>query len=219
MDFVREHWILSIILTVVLGAIGSGLREVAFRPFLKKAGYFLYSFFSFRKQRALDNVCRQAAKGHHELPSLFVLLFVIAALIAALLTTQATLYSVLYIESVDKEAISACEKIAETAEKRACVTQVLREYMHPYLPWMTLFSVFAISFLIFRVISMSLTNAIITHFEQCMRICAPTMSSDKSRQFEQAFALMDTKEAHKKIIDELNALATANGLKLPRASS
>lgn len=52
----------------------------------------LFVILTFGAKRASDSIYREAAKGHHEVESLFILLFVISEILVVLTGTQAIVY-------------------------------------------------------------------------------------------------------------------------------
>ena len=122
-EYLAEHWILSIVVTILLGAIGSGLWDAALKPITLKLGSQLYTVITFGARRSRDKIYKRAAMGHHELPSLYILLIVMVLGISALTATQMRLYVQLYApEILTIRLVAECPKEDATKFKECILT-------------------------------------------------------------------------------------------------
>ena len=220
--FLSEHWILSIILTIILGAIGSGLWDTAFKPIINKIANAIFTILSFGAKRARDKVYKEAARGHHELPSLFILLFIFISLPSFMLSLEISLYAKLYKlepEVTISTVINNCKE-KEGDEKAECITNEGNKYLKDKfglkLHLLTLISILITVIIIYRFISINRTNIAITYYGQCLKICRPLMDDSCFYDLEQKFSLIETKEDYFDIINRLTAIAENNSIKLPK---
>ncbi|MDG1097350.1 MAG: hypothetical protein P8N23_07065 [Methylophilaceae bacterium] len=61
-ELLKENWIFSVLSALVIGALGSGLWYVAFKPVFKKIGEFLFFVLTLGVSIAKDSIYKEAAK-------------------------------------------------------------------------------------------------------------------------------------------------------------
>jgi len=225
-DFLLEHWFLSALLgilgTILLGALGSALWDVALRPASRKLGTLLFTLLTLGAKRARDGIYREAARGHHELPALFILAFVIIAIATAGIIISALGVDLLTGGSVAtyrQELVSTCISEIGTSEPiyiRTCLQDKRMEQFGTYIPFLILILIFSTIRLLYQFMRINAINLTITYFEQCIRVLGPFLPTKDRRQLEQAFALMESKEAFEELVKELKRVAEANGVRLPK---
>lgn len=220
--FFAEHWILSIILTILLGAIGSGLWDTAFKPIINKITNAIFTMFSFGAKRARDKIYKEAARGHHELPSLVILLFIFATLPCVILSLEFSLYAKIYKfepELSIKMVINDCKE-KEGSEKIECFKEVgdkfIRDKLGYKLHLLTLLSILVTVNMLFSFISINRTNLAITYYQQCLKICRPLIDDSTFFDLEQKYSLIETKEGYFEIISRLNVISEKNSINLPK---
>lgn len=213
-EYLAEHWVLSIVVTILLGAVGSGLWEAALKPLTRKIGGVIFMVITFGAKRARDGVYRQAAMGHHELPSLYILLIVLCIGIASLVATQLRLYVVVYAPEVAEQLLSNCEE--DRLDKQAeCVREAVKKNVMPTLQIASLVAIFAAVVIFYRFVTINRTNLVTTYYEQCLKAVRPLLSESEALIIEQQYALMTTKEDYLAILDKLEVTAAANKMTLP----
>lgn len=213
-DIIKDHWFVSILVTIFLGALGSGLWEAVIKPALHKLSKVIFTLLTFGAKRASDRIYKEAARGHHELPSLYVLLFIIAGTTGLLVAVETQAYLVL--EARDETAIpEECKKIEGSAEKRACIRAYYAKRYSTVLPYLMLVSIFISVILLYRFIAINRANLIITYFNQCRAIAARYMSHEELLELDHDYALMENKEAYTALIERLNQITTKHDIKLP----
>ncbi len=232
MEFIKEHWVLSIMFTIILGAIGSGLWETVFKPISLKTFKIIYGIITFGTKRASNQIYKEAARGHHEVASLNVLLFVIVFAIGFLIIIHTTVYfTVSAIDTKDNTVVNKCldketsilindckqkelKKLISKLEKKQ--NQLRSEFFTSW-PYIILISIFASVMLLYRFSLLNLSNLTITYFKHCVKVCAPFISNKERLIFEQKFALVKDKASFEVLSEELKVIAKENNIDLPKS--
>ncbi|EKP0294988.1 hypothetical protein [Aeromonas veronii] len=214
-EYLAEHWVISVILTIVLGAIGSGLWEAAFKPIMRKVGGYLFTLLTFGAKRARNYIYKNAAMGHHEVPSLHILLIIFLFTIVSITFA----YSIPYITAYAPETINTelIECNTETAPPNNCFKENLQNKIESFLIPVILSSIFSFVFLLYTFMTINQTNLVITYYEQCCKVIRPYISDKDFYLIEQKYALMRTKENYVDIITELKSIAERNSIQLPES--
>ena len=216
-EYLAEHWILSIVVTILLGAIGSGLWDAALKPITLKLGSQLYTVITFGARRSRDKIYKRAAMGHHELPSLYILLIVMVLGISALTATQMRLYVQLYApEILTIRLVAECPKEDATKFKE-CIREQAKEKLAPVVQILSLIAIFMTVVIFYRFIAINRMNLVTTYYEQCVRAVRPFLDEKTFKMLEQQYALMRTKEHYDAIISQLAAVANDNNSSLPES--
>lgn len=187
-EYLAEHWILSIVATIVLGAIGSGLYEIALKPISRKIASLLFTIITFNAKRSRDNIYKEAAKGHHEISNLIILLIIIATISILIITVEVGHY---------------------------VSTSQIKEIILPFGQSKTLLGVFLFVVINYSFISINKTNLVITYYNQCMKSAKPFLDSQNFLLIEQRYSLMKTKEEYDAIISQLADVMHKNSASLP----
>lgn len=216
-EYISEHWVVSIILTIFLGALGSGLWESVFKPITHKVSKAIFTLLSFGAKRASDNVYKEAARGHHELPSLLILIFVFIAMLSSMVGFQIFAYQKIFGEDQRMNTIIEKCSARPDEERSECIKELTIQEVKPQLYKTSLATVFMIIIFLYRFIGINRANLIITYYRQCLNICRPFIENDKYHQFEQKFSMMISKEEYKNIIDALQEISEKNSIELPES--
>lgn len=213
-EYLSEHWIASIIITIFLGAIGSGLWDAALKPASRKFGSVIFTIITFGAKQARDNTYKRAAMGHHELPSLYILLCVLTCGIAFMVLVQLRIYVAVYAPEIMPPSI-----ILQNPQKLDLNIKdhllKINERALRALKFMSLAGIFAMVILIYRFAAINRMNLITTYFEQSLMAVRPFIDDSKVHLVRQQYALMTSKEQYDAIICELSAVAKNNGASLP----
>jgi len=216
-EYLAEHWVLSIVVAILLGAVGSGLWDAALKPVSRKIGSRLFTIITFGAKRARDRIYKRAAMGHHELPSLYILLTVVAVMVAALTASQLLLYVKLYApEILSVQVAKECPQ-EEESKLRECVRERAREKLGPVAQILNLIAIFVTVIIFYRFAAINRMNLVTTYYEQCVRAVRPFLDEKTFQLIEQQYALMSTKEHYDAIIEHLTQIARANEASLPES--
>lgn len=216
-EYFAEHWILSIVVTIVLGAVGSGLWEAALKPLMRKTSSLLFTLLTFGARRARDGVYKDAAMGHHELPSLYILLIVLLLSITTIMASQVRFYVAVYAPQVSDLLLEKCQQEKEQTKQKECIREVIKQNFMPVMQVTSLFAIFMSVFIFYRFMMINRINLVITNYEQCLKAVRPFLAESESMLIEQRYALMTTKEDYLAIICDLEAVAKNNNTVLPAA--
>lgn len=218
-DLIREHWFLSILGTLVVGALGSGLWEVAFRPFFRKLGEVLFFVLTLGMKKASDSVYKDAAKGYREQGGMFISQHFVALASAVIIATTFVMYKQTSYISIPEQAYLECEGLETPCEKKQCVKEIIKEKLTWLIPILIIASTLLVIILLYSYLWMSRVNHVITDFKQYLSICKPFITNDQIILLEQSFALLNNKDDFKLLTKELSNIAEANHLKLPRLNN
>lgn len=219
-ELLAEHWIISIVFTIFLGALGSALWEAALKPICKKFGSFTFKLLSFNAQKAKDKVYKNAAMGHHELPSLIVFMFTIFLISFILIApVPIALNKVNQVE----EALKLAEVLNLTVDEAQSAQDILKirmdkivdEHVVEKAYILILLTIFISINLFYKFLSVNKSNLVVTYFSQAIKCIRPKISEEELQVYEQKFAMMTTKAEFDSLISELKHVATENNISLP----
>ena len=214
LETIREHWLASVLVAVWLGALGSGLWEVAVKPVLRKLSTILFALLSLGASRARDNVYRQAAMDHHELPSLYILLTILTFLCGTMVAVETEFYAA--VAGVGISIPKTCQR-QDGGVDRDCVRQHFTRRVSAIVPYVVLVTIVTSVILSYRFLAINRTSLAITYFHQCRRACASLMTHAEMQEIEQRFALLENKAGYTALIAQFNEVATRNGIPLPKS--
>jgi hypothetical protein len=218
-NFLAEHWVASIFVTILLGAVGSGLWDAILRPVLFKIGKALFTILSFGRKRASDKVYKEASLGHHERSSILVLMFIFAFPLGVVAGGELEwLTNGFATKSISKQTI-ASEQCSgkQGTEKEDCIIASFKERFGAKFHLLSLLLLFISIIIGYEIFAISAANRVVTNFEQCLKICRPFMSAEEVIKLESHFALMKSKEDYGKIIKTLSEVANKNAIDLPKS--
>ena len=216
-ELIKEHWVISVIGTIFLGALGSGLWDAALKPVFQFLGKYIFSILTFGAKRASDNIYIEAARGHHETPSLKLYIIITMFLVSTLIGLEAILVKKVYIDDSSKVEVSECEKIENESDIKDCIKKEIRKKLSNELPYLILLSIFIIVIIFYASMEASRTNRIITYFYQCLKICLPYLSEEDALLLEQKFSLMKEKNDFNEIIEKFKEVTNEKNISLPKS--
>ena len=101
--------------------------------------------------------------------------------------------------------------------KKEQIKYFLQEDIGEYIMIVVLIFIFLSMMIVYRFLEINKINLVVTYFQQCLRILGPHLTVGDRLRLEQAFALLENKEAFEDLIKELNEIAEASGTQLPKA--
>src|ERR1039457_337139 len=217
-EYLTEHWILSIVVTIVLGGIGSGLWDAALKPISKRLGGVLYTLITFGAKRARDNIYKEASKGHHELPSLLLLIIILTVGASTMIVFYGAIYQMLFAPESNRIVrinVEQCSKLPEPNQQYECVKSIMKEDLTPTFQLSMLAGVFLIFLIFYQLIKINRVNLVTTNYQQCLKAVRPFLDERDAFLIEQRYAIMTTKSEYDAIIEQMAAVAKSNSTSLP----
>lgn len=220
-ELLKENWIFSVLSALVIGALGSGLWDVVFKPMFKKLGEVLFFVLTLGISRAKDSIYKEAAKGIKEQGGMYVarnLTGIMSGfLIASCLVFVQAPERIMEIKNIS----TACESKSETGEIYSCIDKIrdkkldkLEDILVFYVPA----AVFLAVVLMYSSLWMGAVHRVVTDYNQYISICRPWISEDEFFRINSNYALMSKKSDFEGILNKLNEIARSNNVELPRYS-
>ncbi len=207
--------VLSVVGTILLGAIGSGLWNIAIDPFFSLIGRNIIYFGSFGFNIVRNLFYMDIAKGHHDQSSLLILatmLFVGSFLLGNNFPFKKRTEKQIneYRNKIISKELGKNIKLDDIE-----YLEVLERFTLKFKFKVYLFYIFFFSMFVFKFITNSYTNKTITDFNQSFLICKPYMETGEENTIMSKFYQIQSKEDLEVIIKRLNEIAEENNLKLP----
>jgi hypothetical protein len=181
-EYFGQHWIISLVATIALGAIGSGLWDVAVKPYSARIGNAVFSAITLGAKSARDRIYKDAALGHHEMPSLYIL----AALVAIPVALVVSSLSFAFVTPVvlQEEAVLEVCKGKSEAEKKECVREKIKSVLPTIqmLSFVILFLSVPIFYLFHKV---NRANLLTTYYHQSLKAIRPYIDESRLHLIEQ----------------------------------
>jgi ABC-type amino acid transport system permease subunit len=189
----RKPW-LWIILTIVLGAIGSGLWDSVIKPsttFLMDTGITIGTLGVKSFQ---EDIYKEIAKGHHERLSLSILNIIIGVMIGLILG----------VFTIKHSRRKKKDEPEDAAKKRT------RSFI------IVLYLIFSSVFLLVHNVRSIYINRSITYYNQLFVISSPYISEQDRLSVASRFGQIQNSQDYDRIIAELAAIITGHGQTLPK---
>ena len=126
-ELLKENWIFSVLNALVIGALGSGLWYVAFKPVFKKIGEFLFFVLTLGVSIAKDSIYKEAAKGSKEQGGMYIARhlsgIISGVLIASCIALVQAPERVLEIRNIS----TTCESRSESNEMSSCIDDMRKK--------------------------------------------------------------------------------------------
>lgn len=210
-----KTWILYIVLTVILGAIGSGFWESVFRPIFSKLGRVSLRILTLGLSSALNSIYGDIAKRQVHRPILF-LTFLITISAAGFLGMTGSYY---HAKSLGGEEQTRAEAESTFNEGGISGLDSRRKELEEKLSLLLfLFSIYFFVFTLYAYLRNSYVVSAIGYFDQCSAICLPYMTDDARKHLTSKFAQIKTKADFQEVIGHLHEVAEKNNLRLPSFS-
>lgn len=178
-------------LTLILGALGSGLWEIAVKPIFSLLMTLALNVVTLGLESLRNDMYADVARGFHEAPSLMLLGITITGSVGFL---AGYLFGGWYFPKT----------------KGGNGSGLLFS-----LKLIILFGVILIFFILFR---STYINRAITHYEQMTAIVAPYITEHEKIDIKSKFAQIKTKDDYVRIINRLTQVAQENKLYVPTFS-
>lgn len=200
MDFralLTNKTIRFVVVTIFLGAIGSGLWEWMLKPFLMGASDFGLNVATLGMRTFKDSLYKEIARGLHEESSLRVYTAVFALLPC-------------FILGVLTGALHARKKAAAGLETTR-YDRVMEKLSRPMLVLL----VFVLVFSVVQANQHAYVNRAVTHFHQLLSIAGPHLSEEDRTQYKSRFAQISSSDDYATLTAALEDLCRAKSLNTP----
>jgi hypothetical protein len=210
-------WVLYILLTVALGALGSGFWETVFKPSFVRIGRFLLKVVTLGMSSARDALYKDMAVRPTYKPAVFLVALVSFAFMLFLGTVTGYYYrdyfkapeyvDIAHYESKIKDM--SLEELQKEKERLGIQQHGLKKKLG-----LILFTVSLIGFVVTTLVHVRYRylSTAIAHFDQLMAICAPYLSTEEEKTLRSAFAQMTCRNDYVTIIEKLKDHAIKHGV-------
>jgi hypothetical protein len=189
----RSKWILGILATILLGALGSGLWSVVFEPTLGWCGKAFLTLVTLGVSAARDSVYARAARGYVEFPSVILMEFMVLLFAASALT-----WVLLNLPWASKP---------QPAEKAHRAARLLR--------WQLLFICLGSAIVVVQCEMVGYAMKVHSYFRQSLTICRPFIPQHDENVLSSRYARMKTRNDFVLLYGELQNIAQTNNVELP----
>lgn len=194
---IEKSHIKWVIVTIVLGAVGSGAWEYILKPIALHATSFTLEVATLGVQSFKDNVYGEIAQGHHEAASLSHFLFILG-LFPGMLTG-----ALLGIRSIKFKSLEGPMTVDGSKK----------------LFWiMALVTIFITTFAFVYASRVGYINRAITHFNQLLAIASPYLSPEDRIKAASQFAQIKKRDDYVAITADLTKKCTDNKVTPPSFS-
>ncbi|WP_284336584.1 hypothetical protein [Comamonas sp. NoAH] len=180
-----------VVVSLILGALGSGLWELAIRPIFAFLGTAALDVVTLGLESARNSLYEEVAHGQYERATLS-LISAGVGLMAGATTTVLFRRNLLHVVR------------GPAGEQRR---------QRPFV--VTLLLVFTTTMMLLLVYRVAYVNRAANYFERLSHIVAPLQTDLQRVQVRSQFAQVTTREEFVKVIDGMRSLARANNLKVP----
>lgn len=218
-------WVLYILLTVALGALGTGFWETLFKPSVVSTGRFLLKVVTLGMSSARDDLYKDMATRPTYKPALFLVALVSLAFLSFLSLAASRYYhyyvgSSKYVQMADYQSKinnMSIEELQKEKERLGIEMHSINKQI-----WLILFTMSLFGFVITTLVHVrcKYLSIAIAYFDQLMAICAPYLSTEEEKTFRSAFAQMICRNDYVTMIEKLKDHAMKHGVdRLPAFKS
>ena len=187
-------------ITVVLGAVGSGVWEWLLKPALAGVGDVVLNIATLGVASFKDSLYKQIALGFHEAPSLRLLSASIGFLTGAMLGLVFLYY---WLRFVNKTSLpDASVQRAANWVIRACSICVLFMFVFGGV----------------QITQLAYINRAIGHFNQLHSIAAPYLTEEQRLNFRSRFSQVASRDDYVGIVNGLSEVCRGKNLRIPEFS-
>lgn len=189
-----------VLVTVVLGAVGSGLWEWILKPFVMGLSEFGLNVATLGVHSFKNSLYKQVALGLHEVPSLRLYAAVFGSL-------------PLFVLGIITGVIAAIRK-----RKAGVEITTLDKSMGLMAKLLLILFILLAVFSVIQANQLSYINRAVTYFNQLLAIGSPFISEQDRLTYRSQFAQISSGEDYEKLTSTLKALCKEKGQKTPAFS-
>jgi len=217
----RNAWrrIAGLLGVVLIGALGSGLWDVIFKPGGQWVVRTLLTAVTLGSSVVKDAVYAEAAKGPHEAASLYLVSILTGALTWPLMFLAYRLVS-FRLNAARRSETRLIESLISSGEedRLASVRHRLEVRSQRLTRLLYLLIVMLLVFIgVLGVMSLKVqqANSAYTHFAQSLSICAPYITEEQSRVFQSRYSRIQGRADYLSVLSDLQSVALQNHISLP----
>lgn len=209
------------VLTVVLGAIGSGVWENVFSPATSWIGRAMLTLITLGVESARDGIYQEVAQGHSERFSVLTYTFITAVVL--LIPMGALSYDV-GVRSAERSKRMRKFEQFEASGDRAGMEETLAEVRKSLgtarrqLRLMLWLGVALGIFVAAKTMTLAYANTAITHFNQSLAIAGPFVSPVEERMIRSDFARISSRDDYVRLMKRIDNKVSEQGVRLPEFS-
>ncbi len=220
-----KKWLIGTIGTIAIGAVGSGIWDLALKPIVQRTGQLILTVATLGSATVKDEIYREAAKGLHEAASQESLI-----LITWLFMISAVILWVIFLLRLKEDPFDTEEpKTFRTAEEAEAETIRLKAEIASMraasVGLRKRTRIVALCLLVelllvgggqsISALKITEANRAYTFFAQSMVICGPYIDDQKGRILKSRFALIQGRAGYIDVTNSLRKIAQLNHLQLP----
>jgi hypothetical protein len=204
--FIKKYykWLGGILLTLVLGALGSPVWEFILKPLLTFTAKPLLYISTLGIMTYKNGIYVQIAQSFHEDISMRTYMLIVSALSGLILGYLLAVFS------FDKNIGSD-----QRSPKLSMISKVFKNRLGRYL--ILLYAIFVVSFMTIDLAKENYINSAITYYYQSLKIVSPFISNSQEEELTSQFSSIKNKEDFVIVTNELKQLANKNKLMLPKS--
>lgn len=192
-----------VLITIVLGAVGSGVWEWLLKPFAMGASEVGLSIATLGVKAFKDSLYQEIALGLREESSLRLYFLFFGFAPAAAIALVSGFF-----------AGAKAARVEPTSGKQSGLDRFLLSLFKPSL----FLSFLMAAFFIIQANQLAYTNRAITHFNQLLAIAGPALSEKDQLTLKSNFAQIASGEDYERLVTQLESICKEKGFKVPTFS-
>jgi ABC-type Fe3+ transport system permease subunit len=198
---------LGVIVTILLGFIGSGLWEVVGRSILNFCSFIVIKIITLGQTTLLDYIYKDMGKGlseHYSINAYYFPLLLFTIVVICVLDILRRKIKKYLSKSQKEQKITPVDKEKRLSKLNKLVFYLILLYIF----------LFIVSFSDYFVVNYK--DRTRTHFKQCVTICAPYITEKENNLLLSEFALIKSKADYINLNNKIKDIAQQYGLDLPK---
>lgn len=213
--FSTKNKILAILGSLIVGAFGSGLWDIAVKPSGLIVGRLILTLVSLGSHHVKDSIYVEAARGPHEAAGVVVLVVITAfLLVLPLLMIAWTLRLRIQFAKISAPQNDSMDLSQSAFDRKIARTRKL--FIAQYIILGILLIQTGAGFI--GNLKVLQANSALAYFAQSMTICRPYMDDHQYEMLESRFARIQGRNDYLVITSELQKFADSKQLELPKYS-
>ena len=219
----------TVIITIFLGAIGSGVWQYVLDPMFSSSKNIILDIATLGVTSFKDNLYQEVAKGYHESASYAVYFKIVTIIAIALLLTGLTIkWKTREAYKKTNDLLEELDKITNNEEDKKDeinhqeLRQKIEDLQNKNLKKITRSSQILFGFMILLIVAEFITvnrekyiNSAITNYKQISRIITPYITEKEIKEYESKFSQIQNDKDYKQIIEDMQIIVKKHDLITP----